>query len=169
MSGETTHRATRVGSRRVLADVVAQLGGQVVNIALGIVTTVVIVRALEATRYGEWATILAVIDLVAMVGNLGLETVAIRLATQEPEREGAWVGAATSLRMAIAVPMLAVFVAVLALVACDEQMLVAGLRPLAGLHRPRRSRPCGSSSASTSATTSPSPSRPSTASSGPAR
>src|SRR6476646_2852151 len=111
MSGETTHRATRVGSRRVLGDVGAQLGGQIVNVALGIVTTVVLVRALEATRYGEWATILAVIDLVAMVGNLGLETVAIRLATQEPEREGAWVGAAASLRMAIAIPMLAVFVA----------------------------------------------------------
>lgn len=127
MSPETTHRATRVGSRRVLGDVGIQLGGQIVNVALGIVTTVVLVRALEATRYGEWATILAVIDLVAMVGNLGLETVAIRLAAQEPEREGAWVGAAASLRMAIAIPMLLVFVAVLALVAADHQMLVAGL------------------------------------------
>jgi O-antigen/teichoic acid export membrane protein len=115
MSDETTHRATRVGSRRVLGDVGIQLGGQIVNVALGIVTTVVLVRALEATRYGEWATILAVIDLVAMVGNLGLETVAIRLATQEPEREGAWVGAAASLRMAIAIPMLAVFGLVLSL------------------------------------------------------
>src|SRR5689334_22631279 len=127
MSEETTHRATRVGPRRVVGDVGIQLGGQIVNVALGIVTTVVLVRALEATRYGEWATILAVIDLVAMVGNLGLETVAIRLATQEPEREGAWVGAAASLRIAIALPMLAVFVAVLAMVASDDQMLVTGL------------------------------------------
>jgi O-antigen/teichoic acid export membrane protein len=124
---EATHRATRVGSRRVLGDVGAQIGGQIVNVALGIVTTVVIVRALEATRYGEWATIMAVIDLIAMVGNLGLETVAIRLATQEPEREGAWVGAAASLRLAIALPALAAFVGVLAIVAADEQMLVAGV------------------------------------------
>jgi O-antigen/teichoic acid export membrane protein len=127
MSSETTHRATRVGSRRVLGDVGIQLGGQIVNVAFGIVTTVVLVRALEATRYGEWATILAVIDLVGMVGNLGLETVAIRLATQEPEREGAWVGAAASLRLAIALPALVVFVAVLALVASDTQMWVTGL------------------------------------------
>jgi O-antigen/teichoic acid export membrane protein len=127
MSPVTTHRATRVGSRRVLGDVGIQLGGQIVNVALGIVTTVVLVRALEATRYGEWATILAVIDLVAMVGNLGLETVAIRLATQEPDREGAWVGAAASLRMAIAIPMLAIFVGVLALLAADAKMLAAGL------------------------------------------
>ncbi len=123
----TQHRATRVGSRRVVTDVVAQLGGQVVNIALGIVTTVVIVRALGADRYGEWATILATIELIAMVGNLGLETVAVRLAAQEPEREGAWVGATTSLRLLIAIPMLVAFVAVLAVLASDEEMLVTGL------------------------------------------
>jgi O-antigen/teichoic acid export membrane protein len=127
MTASTAHRATRVGSRRVAADVAVQIGGQVLNIALGVITTVVIVRALEATRYGQWATIMAVIDLIAMVGNLGLETVAIRLAAQEPEREGAWVGAAASLRVVIALPALVVFVAVLAVLAADHTMLVAGL------------------------------------------
>jgi O-antigen/teichoic acid export membrane protein len=127
MGEPATHRATRVGSRRILGDVSVQLGGQVINIALGIVTTVILVRALEATHYGEWATIMATIDLIAMVGNLGLETVAIRLATQEPEREGAWVGAATTLRLAIGIPALAGFAAVLAMIAADEQMLVTGL------------------------------------------
>lgn len=127
MSTPTFHRATSVGSRRVVGDVGVQLGGQVVNVALGIVTTVVLVRALEATRYGEWATIMAIIDLVAMVGNFGLETVAIRLAAQEPEREGAWVGAATTLRMVITLPAMVVFIAVLALAASDDQMLIAGL------------------------------------------
>jgi O-antigen/teichoic acid export membrane protein len=124
----TTHtHATRVGSRRVVADVAVQLVGQGLNLVLGIVTTVVIVRALGATRYGEWATVLAAIELIAMVGNLGLETVAIRLAAQEPEREGAWVGAAASLRLAISVPMLAAFVVVLLLIASDRQMVVSGL------------------------------------------
>jgi O-antigen/teichoic acid export membrane protein len=123
----TQHRATRVGSRRVVTDVVAQLGGQVVNIALGIVTTVVIVRALGADRYGEWATILAAIELIATVGNFGLETVAVRLAAQEPEREGAWVGAATSLRLLIAIPMLVAFVIALVVLAGEKEMLVAGL------------------------------------------
>jgi O-antigen/teichoic acid export membrane protein len=126
MAAPHTH-ATRVGSRRVVADVAVQIGGQLVNVALGIVTTVVIVRALSATRYGEWATILATIELIATVGNFGLETVAVRLAAQEPKREGAWVGAATSLRLAIALPMLAAFVAVLAVIASDHEMLVGGL------------------------------------------
>jgi len=121
------HHATKVGSRRVVADVATQIAGQGLNIVLGIVTTVVIVRALEATRYGEWATILAAIELVAMVGNLGLETVAVRMAAQDPEREGAWVGAATTLRLALLAPMLAIFFAALALLASDEQMAIAGL------------------------------------------
>lgn len=119
--------ATKVSSRRAFADIAVQLGGQGVNLALGIVTTVVIVRALGATRYGEWATILATIELVAAVGNLGLEQVAVRHASQDPEREGAWVGAATSLQLLIAVPVIAAFLAAIALIAADSEMLVAGL------------------------------------------
>jgi len=98
-----------------------------VNVALGIVTTVVIVRALGATRYGEWATVLATIELVALIGNLGLETVAVRFAAQDPEREGAWIGAATSLRLLITMPIMAVFGGVIALIASDSEMLVAGI------------------------------------------
>ncbi len=123
-----THpHATKVSSNRAAADVAIQLGGQGINVALGIVTTVVIVRALGATRYGEWATILATIELVGLVGNFGLETVAVRFAAQEPEREGAWVGAATSLRLLITLPVLAVFLGVIALIASDSEMLAAGL------------------------------------------
>jgi O-antigen/teichoic acid export membrane protein len=123
----TESHAARVGSRRVVTDVAAQLGGQIVNVTLGIVTTVVIVRALGAGRYGEWATILATIELIATVGNFGLETVAVRLAAQEPEREGAWVGATTSLRLLIAIPMLLAFVVALVVLASNHEMLVAGL------------------------------------------
>jgi O-antigen/teichoic acid export membrane protein len=126
-AGDTRTHATKVTSRRAVADVGIQLGGQGVNLALGIVTTVVIVRALGATRYGQWATILATIELVAAVGNLGLQQVAVRFATQDPEREGAWVGAATGLQLLIAVPVISVFLAVLALIASDSEMLVAGL------------------------------------------
>jgi O-antigen/teichoic acid export membrane protein len=119
--------ATQVSSRRAVADVAVQLGGQAVNLALGIVTTVVIVRALGATRYGQWATVIATIELIAAVGTLGLEQVAVRFATRDPEREGAWVGAATSLQLLIAVPVISVFLAVIALIAADREMLVTGL------------------------------------------
>lgn len=126
-AGDGHQHATKVSSRRAVTDVGIQLGGQAVNITLGVVTTVVIVRALGATRYGEWATILATIELVAAVGNLGIEQVAVRFASQDPEHEGGWVGAATSLRLLIAVPVIAVFLAAIALIASDSEMLIAGL------------------------------------------
>jgi O-antigen/teichoic acid export membrane protein len=119
--------ALSVTPRRAFADVAAQLGGQVVNLALGIVTTIVIVRALGTTLYGQWATILALIELVGLVGNFGIETVAVRFAAQDPEREGWWVGAATSLRLAVSLPVLVVFVVVMALLAGSHEMRIAGL------------------------------------------
>jgi O-antigen/teichoic acid export membrane protein len=119
--------ARKVTARRMLADVGAQIGGQGINLALGVLTTVVIVRTLGATRYGEWATILALIELVALIGNFGIESVAVRFAAQQPDREGAWVGAATSLRLLVAVAVMCVFLVVITAIAGNSQMLTAGL------------------------------------------
>lgn len=125
---EVAHpHATEVPAHRAVADVAIQLGGQALNLALGIVTTIVIIRALGATRYGQWATVLATIELVAMVCNLGLEQVAVRFASQDPEREGAWVGAATSLQLLIVPPVIAAFLVVISLIAADSEMLLAGI------------------------------------------
>jgi O-antigen/teichoic acid export membrane protein len=126
MSTAESH-ASKVSKGRAFADVAVQIGGQGVNILLGIVTTVVIVRALGADRYGQWATILATTQLVAMFGNLGLENVAVRFAAQEPEREGAWVAAATGLQILISVPIMLAFLVVLVLIAADTEMLIAGI------------------------------------------
>jgi O-antigen/teichoic acid export membrane protein len=123
----TESHATKVSSGRAVADVAIQIGGQGVNILLGIVTTVVIVRALGADRYGQWATILATTQLVALFGNLGLENVAVRFAAQDPEREGAWVAAATGLQILISVPIMLAFLVVLVLIAADSEMLIAGV------------------------------------------
>lgn len=119
--------ATAVSARRAVADVAAQIGGQGVNLGLGLVATIVIVRALGATRYGQWATVISLIQMVALIGNFGVETVAVRFAAREPEREGSWVGAATSLRLLVSLPVLAAFLGVIALIASDSEMLVAGI------------------------------------------
>jgi O-antigen/teichoic acid export membrane protein len=126
MSATESH-ASKVTSRRAVADVAVQIGGQAINVALGIVTTVVIVRSLGTDRYGEWATILAAIDLVALFGNLGFETVAVRFAAQDPAREGAWVAAATGLRLLVSIPIQLAFLIVLVLIAGDTEMLIAGV------------------------------------------
>jgi O-antigen/teichoic acid export membrane protein len=123
----TESHATHVSSRRAVKDVAVQIGGQGINILLGIVTTVVIVRSLGSQRYGEWATILATAQLVALFGNLGLETVAVRFAAHDPEHEGSWVAAATGLQLVIAFPILIAFLIVIVLISGNNEMLVAGI------------------------------------------
>jgi O-antigen/teichoic acid export membrane protein len=120
-----TH-AAEASSRRAAGDIVFQIAGQGVNLALGIVVTAILARGLGTTDYGQWATLLATVELVATVGNLGLEQVAIRHAAQEHEREGLWVGAATGLQLVLALPVMIVFLVVVAFVANDTPMLVAG-------------------------------------------
>ncbi len=126
MSAAESH-ASKVTPRRAVADVAVQIAGQAINVALGVVTTVVIVRSLGTDRYGQWATIMATIELVALFGNLGLETVAVRFAAQDPEHEGAWVAAATGLRLLISIPILIAFLIVLTVIAGDTEMLIAGV------------------------------------------
>src|ERR1700716_1311597 len=119
--------ATEVSSRRAAGDVAIQIVAQVLNLVLGIVVTVIIVRTLGATRYGQWSTLLAITQLVGIVGSLGLENVAVRFATAEPEREDVWLGAVMTLRAALTVPVIVVYVIAVVLISRDQTMLVTGL------------------------------------------
>jgi O-antigen/teichoic acid export membrane protein len=119
--------ATEVSSRRAAGDVAIQIVAQVLNLVLGIVVTVIIVRTLGATRYGQWSTLLAITQLVGIVGSLGLENVAVRFATAEPEREDVWLGAVMTLRAALTVPVILVYVIAVVLISRDQTMLVTGL------------------------------------------
>jgi O-antigen/teichoic acid export membrane protein len=119
--------ATGVSSRRAVADVAVQIVAQVVNLVLGVVVTVLIVRALGTTRYGQWSTLLAITQLVGTIGSLGLENVAVRFATAEPEREDAWLGAVMTLRAALTVPVVVLYVVVVVIISRDQTMRVTGL------------------------------------------
>jgi O-antigen/teichoic acid export membrane protein len=119
--------ATRVSSSRAATDIALQIVAQVLNLALGIVVFRLIARTLGPTRYGQWSTLLAIIDLVGIVGSLGLENVAVRLATAEPEREDMWIGAVTTLRATLTVPVIVVYVIAVIVISRDQTMLVTGL------------------------------------------
>ncbi len=119
--------ATRVSSSRAASDIALQIGAQLLNLALGIVVFRLVARTLGPTRYGQWSTLLAIIDLVGIVGSLGLENVAVRFATAEPEREDMWIGAVTTLRAALTVPVIVVYVIAVIVISRDQTMLVTGL------------------------------------------
>ncbi|MHB8240618.1 MAG: flippase [Solirubrobacteraceae bacterium] len=113
--------------RRAAADILVQLVGQVLNLTLGIFVTVVVVRTLGDTRFGEWSTILALIQIMMMFTNLGLQNIAIRFAASEPEHEREWLGASVTLTAAISVPVAILSVVVLEAIATSPQMRVASV------------------------------------------
>ena len=78
--------------------------GRIGNLALGVVVTLVIVRALGKAGFGEWSTIFAVTQIATNFGELGLPQVAVSRAASDPPRETQWLGALLSLRLALAIP-----------------------------------------------------------------
>ena len=67
-------RATRGRTGR---DIAAQLVLRTANLWLGLLATVVLVRALGDDAFGQWATVLAIVGLAGSFGVGGLNNVAV--------------------------------------------------------------------------------------------
>ncbi len=116
-----------VGRRRASLDIGVQIAGRVLNLALGILVTAVIVRHLGEGLFGQWATVMAVVQLAGQFGTLGMDVVAVRSAAAEPEREATWLGAQLVLRGLAAVPVALGCALAIVLLSSDDDMTVAGL------------------------------------------
>jgi O-antigen/teichoic acid export membrane protein len=123
----TRAHAADVSPRRATADVAVQIVGQTLNLALGVFVTLVIVRSLGTTGFGEWSTIFSVSTVVAYVADLGLSGVAVRYAAAEPEREADWIGGYATLTAALTIPAVVIYVTVMQLIATTQEMRVASL------------------------------------------
>lgn len=117
----------QVGVRRASKDIGLQLVGRVTNLALGVVVTVVLIRALGDKGFGQWSTIFAVSQIVGYFGDLGLQQIAVRKAAEDPEREEVWVGALLSLRLAISVPVLLLTAGALVVISNDANMRLSAI------------------------------------------
>ena len=119
--------AASVGSARASRDVALQIGARVINLALGIFVTALVARALGDAGFGQWSTLLVVVQLSAYFTSFGVESVVVRQAAAEPDREEEWTGVLLVLRLLLAIP--AVFVGLIVVLAVQESaaMLAAGL------------------------------------------
>ncbi|MDQ6751678.1 MAG: flippase [Actinomycetota bacterium] len=115
------------GARRATSDVAIQLGGRLANLALGVVVTLLIVRALGDRGFGQWTTIFAVTQVATAFGDLGLETVAVARAAGDRPSEPRWLGALVSVRTILAVPVTAASAVVVVLLASNYDMRLAGI------------------------------------------
>jgi O-antigen/teichoic acid export membrane protein len=115
-----------VGVRRVTLDVVIQIVARVANLGLGVVVTLILVRALGSRQFGVWSTLLAITQITSSFGELGLAQIAVSRAASEPEREPEWLGGLLSLRLLIAVPITLVSILAVFLVIAGESDRLAG-------------------------------------------
>jgi O-antigen/teichoic acid export membrane protein len=117
----------QIGARRMTADVTVQIVARILNLALGVVVTLVIVHALGSRGFGVWSSLFAVTQIAASFGELGLNQVAVNRAAAEPEREAGWLGALLSLRLLTGIPVTIVSVLAVLLIAPDHNSQFAGV------------------------------------------
>jgi O-antigen/teichoic acid export membrane protein len=119
--------AARASGGRLVRDVLAQVVAHGGNLVLGVVVTVVLARELGVGDFGRWFTILAVLGIGGYLADLGLEQVAVRQASADPDREPSWVGALVVVQVALAIPTAAACALVLLVVADTDAMRTASL------------------------------------------
>jgi O-antigen/teichoic acid export membrane protein len=117
----------QVGARRASLDIAVQVVGRIGNLALGVVVTLIVVRALGSSGFGEWSTIFAITQIASNFGELGLNQVAVSRAASNPAQEGDWLGALLSLRVALAIPTTIAALAAVLLIAPTQQSRIAGV------------------------------------------
>jgi O-antigen/teichoic acid export membrane protein len=117
-------QATR---QRAARDILLQVVIRIANLALGVVVTALVVRALGRAGYGQWSTIFIVLTLIGYFANFGMDQVALREAARDPEREHEWIGAVMMLRMILLGPVILASIAAIVILHESHQMLVAGL------------------------------------------
>jgi O-antigen/teichoic acid export membrane protein len=120
-------QAVTVSHRRAAADVAIQVAGRLFNLGLGVAVTLIIVRLLGDAKFGQWSTILAVVQIAAYVADFGLEQVVVRQAATDPDDEAKWLGALVVLRVALGVPVFLAALVLLAIIATNDAMLVASM------------------------------------------
>jgi O-antigen/teichoic acid export membrane protein len=117
----------RVSSRRVVLDIAGQLVTRGGNIALGIAVTIVLVRVLGDARFGQWSTILAVVQIVGYFGDLGLEQIAVRRAAEDDAREAQWLSTLLTFRLLVGIPATVSTIVVTVALAQDATMRATGI------------------------------------------
>jgi O-antigen/teichoic acid export membrane protein len=108
-------------------DIAVQVIGRFGNLALGVVVTLVIVRTLGSTGFGQWSTIFAITQIATNFGELGLPQVAVSRAARDPGKEADWLGALLSLRVLLAIPTTIASLAAVLLIAPTQQSRIAGV------------------------------------------
>jgi O-antigen/teichoic acid export membrane protein len=107
-------------------DVLVQIVGRIGNLLFGVVVVITITRTLGVDGNGEWSTLIAISTLSAYIGDPGLQTAVVRMATADPDEEASWLGALLTLRLLTGLIAALVCFGVSVIVATGPSMVIAG-------------------------------------------
>lgn len=118
--------------RRIVGDVLVQVAGRLMSLALGVAVTLLIIHTLGDSGFGQWSTVLAVTQMMLSTAEFGLSRVAVARAASRPEEQAELIGALLVLRMMLAVPATILCVVVVLAISTTDEMRLAGFL-LAGI------------------------------------
>lgn len=116
-----------VGKRRIVGDIGIQVFARAGNLVLGVVVTLIVVRALGVRGFGQWSTLLAIGQIATSFGDLGLTQVAVSRAASNPEMQPEWLGALLGLRLILSVPICVIQLVWMLAIAPSRPVAVAGV------------------------------------------
>lgn len=100
--------ARNAGERRIAGAMALQLAARVTGMVVGLITLPLLARTLGASGFGTYTAALAYVSIFGVMTDFGLTAAAMLKMTSEPEREGDWLSALSSLRTLLALGLAAV-------------------------------------------------------------
>jgi O-antigen/teichoic acid export membrane protein len=94
-------QAHGAGGSKIASSISLQMISRVLGIVAGLVTLPLLARTLGADGYGIWTAALGFVGLFAAFTEFGLANAAMQRMAADPENEGQWLAAASSLRTLI--------------------------------------------------------------------
>ncbi len=116
-----------VARRRISSDVAVQIFGKAILVLISVAVTAVLVRSLGQRRYGQWATLLALMQIIGNFGQLGLQETAVRRIMRQPEDGPAVLGTVLVVACLVSLPLAGVCAGLSWLLASSASMRIAGL------------------------------------------
>jgi O-antigen/teichoic acid export membrane protein len=98
--------------------------GRVLNVVLSLPVTLVLIRHLGDENFGRWATLMTIVQLVGLLGELQLEQATVKAAARGDADLDELLGALVGLRLLLAIPA-AVICMVVALAIADTRDMAA--------------------------------------------
>jgi O-antigen/teichoic acid export membrane protein len=117
---------TGISPRRLTADVAVQVVGRVLNVLASVPVTVLLIRHLGESHFGQWSTLVTITLLTGLLGELRLEQAAVKEAARGDRQLDELLGALVIARLIFAVPATLASVAIALVVADSTSMAVAG-------------------------------------------